>query len=113
MRAKTAAKSLVRALSTNAAPVSSKPLRVVAVLGSTRITGPPSPAPLGARVGAWISECARARGLDVDVVDPIEEDLPLMRRPHFAYAPGKAPPGMDELSARLRAADAYVMVSPE
>jgi hypothetical protein len=34
-------------------------------------------------------------------------------RPHFAFAPGQAPPELDSLAARLRACDAYVCVTPE
>lgn len=108
MRALSSIAPLLRTLST-----ASKPLRVAAVLGSTRVEGPPLPAPLGTRVGAWIAACARARGLDVDVIDPIVEDLPLMWRPHFTYPKDKVPSRMDPLSDRLRNADAYIMITPE
>ena len=53
----------------------------------------------------------RARAHDVDIVDPVTEDLPLLRRPHFTY--GTAPPNLEELALRLRNADAYVMCTPE
>ena len=56
----------------------------------------------------------RARaGHAVDVIDPIELSLPLLRKPQFAYAEGQAPPALDALAATLRAADAYIMVTPE
>ncbi len=90
-------------------------LRVVTVLGSTRSEGPPYPAPLGARVGKWIVGCARARGLEVEVVDPLSGDarLPLLGKPHFAYARGAAPAALERLSGALRGADAYLFVTPE
>ena len=88
-------------------------LRVVVVLGSTRVEGPPFPAPLGARLGAFLEAELLRRGHVVDVVDPREEPLPLLEKPHFAYARGKAPPALDALESRLRAADAYVMCTPE
>ena len=56
---------------------------------------------------------AAARGMKVDVIDPIEVDLPLLFRPQFAYGKGRAPGVLDDIAARLRAADAYVMCTPE
>ena len=53
----------------------------------------------------------RSRSHDVDIVDPIVEDLPLLQRPHFTY--GTAPPDLEQLAERLRDADAYVMCTPE
>lgn len=94
-------------------PAGARALRIAVVLGSTRTDGPPHPAPLGARVGAFIAAELEARGHDVDVVDPRVEQLPLLRRPHFAYAAGKAPPPLDALALRFSRADAYVCVTPE
>lgn len=85
-------------------------LRVALLLGSTRTEGPPHPAPLGARVGAFVAAELRARGHAVDVVDPLLEQLPLLVKPHFAYAPGRAPAHLDALAARLASADCYVAV---
>eukprot|EP01051_Picozoa_sp_SAG22_P006480 SAG22_NODE_425_length_10628_cov_3.420458_2_plen_86_part_00 len=61
-----------------AAPL--RQLRVAVLLGSTRTEGPPSPANLGSRVGKFLQAAIPARGMAVDVVDPVEEDLPLLRR---------------------------------
>eukprot|EP00614_Pseudopedinella_elastica_P033181 CAMPEP_0172639534 /NCGR_PEP_ID=MMETSP1068-20121228/218967_1 /TAXON_ID=35684 /ORGANISM="Pseudopedinella elastica, Strain CCMP716" /LENGTH=223 /DNA_ID=CAMNT_0013452711 /DNA_START=78 /DNA_END=749 /DNA_ORIENTATION=+ len=88
-------------------------LRVAVLLGSTRSEGPPRPAPLGVRVGAFIKRELVSRGHDVVVVDPNESNLPLLRRPHFSYSPGKAPAPLDELAATFKHADAYVMCTPE
>mmetsp|Transcript_28215 Transcript_28215/g.84927 ORF Transcript_28215/g.84927 Transcript_28215/m.84927 type:complete len:221 (+) Transcript_28215:174-836(+) len=89
-----------------------RPLRIAVMLGSTR-DGPPRPVNLGRRVGAFVSSILERRGHAVDVVDPVEEDLPLLVKPHFAYAPNQVPPKLDKLNTRLLEADAYVAVTPE
>ena len=86
-------------------------LRVGLILGSTRTQGPPLH--LGARVGLWLRRVLEQRGHVVDTVDPVLEALPLLRQPHFTYAPGKAPGNLDALAERLAAADCYVMCTPE
>eukprot|EP00965_Chrysotila_dentata_P257791 6213006-Pleurochrysis_carterae.AAC.4 len=88
-------------------------LRIAVLLGSTRTDGPPRPSPLGSRVGAFVTSCLEARGHSVDVVDAIVQDLPLLKKPHFAYAKGKAPANLEGLYKRLSNADAYVAVTPE
>ena len=47
------------------------------------------------------------------VVDPREAPLPLLEKPHFAYAPSQVPPPLAKLNEELRGADAYVAVTPE
>lgn len=58
-----------------------------------------------------MSNAVSLRGHIVDTVDPVEEKLELLGKPHFAYA--KAPPALDALNSRLLVADAYVFVTPE
>eukprot|EP00629_Pelagomonadales_sp_RCC1024_P013102 CAMPEP_0119292950 /NCGR_PEP_ID=MMETSP1329-20130426/45117_1 /TAXON_ID=114041 /ORGANISM="Genus nov. species nov., Strain RCC1024" /LENGTH=198 /DNA_ID=CAMNT_0007293803 /DNA_START=222 /DNA_END=815 /DNA_ORIENTATION=- len=87
-------------------------LRVAVLLGSTR-DGPPRPANLSRRIGAFVSEILARRGHEVDVVDPVVEDLPLLVKPHFAYHPSQVPDTLDQLNSRLLGADAYVAVTPE
>mmetsp|Transcript_13645 Transcript_13645/g.43092 ORF Transcript_13645/g.43092 Transcript_13645/m.43092 type:complete len:226 (-) Transcript_13645:1433-2110(-) len=94
-----------------AAARTSEVLKVAVVLGSTRTQGPPYPANVGARVGAFLTQALQARGHSVDLVDPIEEALPLLEKPHFAY--GSAPPRLQALAERLQTAEAYCMVTPE
>jgi NAD(P)H-dependent FMN reductase len=66
-------------------------------------------------VGLFVKRCLEKRGFEVDVIDPLEPDaqLPLLERPHFAYARGRAPEVLESLDSRLRRADAYVCVTPE
>ena len=89
------------------------PLRVALVLGSTRTEGPPRPTNLGNRIGLFLSALVRSQGHDIDIIDPIEEDLPLLQRPHFTYGAADVPPRLDALASRLKTADAYIMVTPE
>jgi chromate reductase, NAD(P)H dehydrogenase (quinone) len=88
-------------------------LEVVLILGSTRTEGPPHPANLGKRVSAFLQREVKAHGHNVTVIDPMLEDLPLLQKPQFAYRQGEAPPPLDTLAAKLKAADAYIMCTPE
>ncbi|MEV0699103.1 NAD(P)H-dependent oxidoreductase [Saccharopolyspora sp. NPDC050389] len=63
----------------------------------------------GPIVGDWFTEQAREfGGLDVDVIDLAEIDLPTVI--DFGVEPA---PEVVELAGRLAAADAYVVVTPE
>lgn len=91
---------------------SSSALNIVVITGTTRTEGPPRPI-LGPRVSQYISSSLERRGHQVTVLDPRESGLPLLQKPHFAYAKSKVPPELHDLHAVLEAADAYVAVTPE
>lgn len=59
-----------------------------------------------------LGECT-ARGHRATLVDPMEEQLPLLDRMYKEYAPGQAPEGLERLAGRIRAADAFVIVAGE
>jgi NAD(P)H-dependent FMN reductase len=59
-----------------------------------------------------LGECV-ARGHRATLVDPAEERLPLLDRMYKEYAPGQAPEGLERLAGRIKAADAFVIVSGE
>ncbi|KAJ8902206.1 hypothetical protein NDN08_006614 [Rhodosorus marinus] len=82
-------------------------LKLLVFLGSTR------PNRMCARVSSYVVRTLEQRGHQVEVVDPVELDLPLLRQPVFAYPPGKAPKVLLELEEKIKAADGYVIVSPE
>lgn len=86
---------------------------ILVFLGSERVSGPPRPARLGARVAAACLRRITITGASAVLIDPIEIDPPHPFKPHFAYAPGKAPEALEMLAEQIRQADAYVMVSPE
>jgi len=50
---------------------------------------------------------------DIDYVDLLEFNLPLLRQPHHWTKPGSAPKELDEMQQRLAKADCFVLVSPE
>ncbi|WP_069811753.1 NADPH-dependent FMN reductase [Streptomyces sp. TP-A0874] len=80
------------------------PLRVSVIIGSSR------EGRFGPTVATWFIDHARQReNLALDVIDLVEAPL--------ALAPGAASPGSrreaEELSERLRTADAFVVVTPE
>ncbi|CAJ1349072.1 unnamed protein product [Effrenium voratum] len=101
--------------SPNAAMAASSrgPLRVLCFLGSTRSEGPPFPANVGARVAKFAAAVLARRGHGVEVADPLEIEVPLMRKPHFAYKQREAPDQLEALALKIREADAFVMISPE
>lgn len=84
-------------------------------LGSVRDSTPPQPARLGLRVArACAAHFAQHHAGDaIELIDPLDFDLGGVFKPQFAYARGQAPAPLDALANRIRAADGYVMVSPE
>lgn len=90
------------------------PLRVVVITGTTRTEGPPRPI-LGPRVSRFICDHVERRGDTevLQVLDPLELDLPLLRKPEFAYARSRVPPELQQIQETLAAADAYIAITPE
>jgi NAD(P)H-dependent FMN reductase len=85
--------------------------RLVVLIGSVR------EGRFGPVVAGWVAERARDHGaFEVDVVDLAEVEVPLTlpaESPKFAGAAYPRPAGMADLTARLDAADAFVVVTPE
>jgi NAD(P)H-dependent FMN reductase len=67
----------------------------------------------GIRAARFILETCRARGDQATLVDPLEERLPLLDRMYKEYAPGEEPEGLVRLAGRIKAADAFIIVSGE
>jgi len=59
-----------------------------------------------------LGECTR-RGHRATLIDPAEERLPLLDRMYKEYEPGQAPEVLERLAARIKAADAFIIVSGE
>jgi NAD(P)H-dependent FMN reductase len=59
-----------------------------------------------------LGECL-GRGHRATLIDPAEEQLPLLDRMYKEYPPGQAPPALERLAGRIKAADAFVIVSGE
>jgi chromate reductase len=88
-------------------------MNILVFLGSERVSGPPYPARLGARVAAACMRRLHAKSVEATLVDPMDIDLPHPFKPQFAYAKGQAPAALDRLADQISTADGYVMVSPE
>jgi len=88
-------------------------MQALIFLGSQRDSTPPRPARLGRRVALACEAQLVEREVAAEIVDPLDLDLPAAFKPHFAYAPGRAPADLDALDRRIAAADCFVMVSPE
>jgi NAD(P)H-dependent FMN reductase len=84
-------------------------LNVALITGSTRKVGPPLI--LHPRVNTFIQSTLEKRGHNVTRVDPV--DFPLLDKPHFVYATGKAPDKLQEVHGILSSANCYVCITPE
>lgn len=68
---------------------------------------------MGIRLADYLVRRLSARGADVELVDAQAVGLPMLDRMFKEYAPGEAPPAMEALAAKIRAADAFVFVAGE
>lgn len=100
-----------RNISQSSQPVASA-LNIAIISGSTRTEGPPVPI-LGQRVNKHFESILSNRGHTVTVIDPKEEDLPLLTKPYFAYAKNRAPIKLERMFETLTNADCYMTITPE
>ena len=68
---------------------------------------------MGIRLADYLQAGFRARGDDVELIDAKAIGLPMLDRMYKEYAPGTAPPAMEALAKKIRAADAFVFVTGE
>lgn len=90
-------------------------MKILFFLGSARDSSPPRPARLGQRVACAILRLLEKDNADdkLELIDPLDYDLGAVFKPHFAYAPSRAPRALSQLADTIREADAYIMISPE
>jgi len=85
--------------------------KLVIIVGSVR------DGRFGPVVASWVAEQARMRGgFEIDVVDLADVDLPLAlpaESPKYAGDAYPRPESMADLTGRLDAADAFIVVTPE
>src|SRR3569623_3585184 len=84
-----------------------EPLDLLVIYGSVRSDRQ------GIKAARFLVEASRARGHRTTLVDPAEERLPLLDRMYKEYPPGQAPEALERLAGRIKAADAFVIVSGE
>jgi len=68
---------------------------------------------MGIRLADFIVAGLRARGESAEFVDAKMIGLPMLDRMYKEYPAGSAPPAMEALAAKIRAADAFIFVVGE
>ncbi|KAK0044892.1 uncharacterized protein LOC106064104 [Biomphalaria glabrata] len=85
-----------------------KKLNVVLFLGSTR------EGRFGLRVAKFVQKQLEARNYQVELFDPVVLKFPMLEKPtHFYQDRSKIPKWLLECEEKIKAADAYVVVSAE
>ena len=83
------------------------PLDLLVIYGSVRQSRQ------GIKAARFIlGECI-TRGHRATLIDPAEKPLPLLDRMYKEYEPGQAPEALTRLAGRIKAADAFIIVSGE
>ncbi len=67
----------------------------------------------GIRLANFLVSAFAARGASPELIDAQAIGLPMLDRMYKEYDPGEAPPAMEALACKLRAADAFVFVTGE
>ena len=84
-----------------------QPLSIAVLLGSVRRQR------MGIRAAKLVMQALQSRGHAAVLVDAMELQLPLLVRMYKEYAPGSAPPALEQLAALYRRVDGFVIVSAE
>lgn len=82
-------------------------LNLLVIYGSVRT------ARKGIKAARFVANSCTERGHEVFLVDPLKFPLPLLDKMYKEYPPGDAPALLERLAERVKAADAYVIVSGE
>jgi len=83
------------------------PDKVLVFYGSYRSTR------VGIRLATFVTSELCARGALAELIDAKQVDLPMLDRMYKEYPKGSAPPAMEALAGKIRAADAFVFVIGE
>lgn len=67
----------------------------------------------GIKLAHWLVNAIIARGDSAELIDAKAIDLPMLDRMYKEYPRGEAPPAMEELAGKIRAADGFVFVTGE
>jgi NAD(P)H-dependent FMN reductase len=68
---------------------------------------------MGIRLADYLVARLKARGAEPELIDAKAVDLPMLDRMYKEYPKGEAPPAMEALAQKIRAADAFVFVTGE
>jgi NAD(P)H-dependent FMN reductase len=83
------------------------PLDLLVVFGSVRRDR------RGIGLARFLAEAVKARGHSSTLIDPMEDQLPLLDRMYKEYPKGEAPEALERLAGKFRAADGVIVVSAE
>ena len=67
----------------------------------------------GIRLAEWLVGAFAARGAQAELIDAKVLDLPMLDRMYKEYPKGEAPPALEGLADKIKAADAFVFVTGE
>ncbi|HLW91324.1 MAG TPA: NAD(P)H-dependent oxidoreductase [Roseiarcus sp.] len=67
----------------------------------------------GIRLAEYLLRGLQSRGHDVELIDAKAVNLPMLDRMYKEYEPGAAPPAMENLAGKIRAAHAFLFVVGE
>lgn len=67
----------------------------------------------GIKLAHWLVEAIEARGDSAELIDAKAIGLPILDRMYKEYPKGEAPPAMEELAGKIRAADGFLFVTGE
>jgi NAD(P)H-dependent FMN reductase len=68
---------------------------------------------MGIRLASYLMSALQARGTDAELIDAKAIGLPMLDRMYKEYAPGSAPPAIETLASKIRAADGFIFVTGE
>ena len=68
---------------------------------------------MGIRLAQFVVKRLRRRGDDVELIDAMAVDLPMLDRMYKEYPKGKAPERLEHLAAKIRDADGFLFVTGE
>lgn len=67
----------------------------------------------GIKAARFIVNKLEARGHDVELVDPLDRQLPMLDRMYKEFDAGEAPPVLESIASVFRDADGFIVVSGE
>jgi len=82
-------------------------LDLLVIYGSVR------PHRQGIKAARFVVQSSRSRGHQATLIDPLEDQLPLLEKMYKEYEKGQAPEILERLATQIRAADAFIIVSGE
>src|SRR5688572_32344366 len=83
------------------------PTKILVLYGSYRSDR------MGIRLANFLVAELRRRGDEAELIDAKAVGLPIIDRMYKEFAPGQAPPTMQDLAGKIKAADAFVFVVGE